>query len=149
MSTGKQTLDTKHHLNAWLQSSQPEVAKGGLVNPGDVEKKIWFKSQPLKREFCHRLTHLQLITDSRDQGWADYRTAGSWSWFEVTILPSADATEPRKAMDGTDLVFHSHSNRLGCEITTRSHGVIFDRRSKLLANLEVRVHFPSLTLNYR
>lgn len=144
MSTGRQTPDLKHHPDAWLQSSQSEIANGGQKKVDDVEKKIWFKSQPLTREFCHRLTHLQLTTDSHDQGYANHRTAGSWSWFEVAILPSPDATEPRKAMDGEELVFHSHSNRLGCKTATRSHGVVFDRRSKLLANLEVRVPLSSL-----
>uniref|UniRef100_A0A0W0FFI5 PNPLA domain-containing protein n=1 Tax=Moniliophthora roreri TaxID=221103 RepID=A0A0W0FFI5_MONRR len=121
--------------NAWLKSEascEPVIARDD-----QVQSKIWFKSKPVDRNFCYRVTQLQLCTDSRDQGYADDRSAGSWTWFELVILPSEAATEPKKSKEGKELSWRSHNNQLGNHNATRHFGVVFDRRSELLANFEV------------
>lgn len=122
--------------NAWLQSKA--ACEPVRANDDQVATKIWFKSPPIDRNFCFRVTQLQLSTDSKDQGFVFDKKAGSWTWFELVILPDESSLEPKKSKDGKELVWRSHSNRLGNDtVTTRHFGAVFDRRSELLANLEV------------
>jgi hypothetical protein len=122
--------------NAWLQSDAPCVPVA--ASDDQVTSRIWFKSQPVDRKFCFRVTQLQLATDSKDQGYVLDKKAGSWTWFELVILQDETSNEPKRSKDGKELVWRSHSNRLGNDtVTTRHFGAVFDRRSDLLANLEV------------
>ncbi|KAF5368755.1 hypothetical protein D9757_010417 [Collybiopsis confluens] len=120
--------------SAWLCSSAP--CEPITAVDGRIKSSIWFKSKPVSREFCYRVTQLQLCTDSRNQGWVDNRDQGNWTWFEIIILPDEDATEPKRSKHGREMVWRSHHNQLG-KRTARHYGAIFDRRSELLANFEV------------
>ena len=123
--------------DAWLQSEAP--CEPVEAHSDKVESKIWFKSKPVKRDFCYRVTQLQLCTDSCDQGNADDKRAGSWTWFELVILADENSDEPKKSKEGKELVWRSHRNRLANDKSpTRHFGAVFDRRSELLANFEVR-----------
>ncbi|KAG7094147.1 hypothetical protein E1B28_007759 [Marasmius oreades] len=121
--------------HAWLKSEKECLVKGV---DDSAASQIWFKSKPLERNFCYRVTQLQLCTDSQDQGWVDKRASGNWTWFELVILPGENATQPRVNKEGKELAWRSHNNKLGdLAGFTRHFGVVFDRRSQLLANLEV------------
>ncbi|KIK65149.1 hypothetical protein GYMLUDRAFT_258629 [Collybiopsis luxurians FD-317 M1] len=120
--------------NAWLRSSAPCQPVQAVDD--NIKSSIWFKSKPVSREFCYRVTQLQLSTDSRAQVQQDGHGAGNWTWFEIAILPNEDATEPKKDKHGKEMAWRSHNNQLGNR-ATRHYGVIFDRRSELLANFEV------------
>ncbi|KXN83116.1 Calcium-independent phospholipase A2-gamma [Leucoagaricus sp. SymC.cos] len=104
--------------------------------------RIWFKSKPIDRNFCYRVVQLQLLTDSCDQGYtqADTLNPGSWSWFEVVILPDENSDIPRNK-DGKELVWRSHGNRSDSQDVARSpsrfFGKVFDRREEILDSLEV------------
>jgi hypothetical protein len=119
---------------SWIKSDSPRNVCG---TDDRIESKIWFKSKPVDRNFCYRVAQLQLCTESMDQGWVSDGTHGSWSWFEIVILPDEEATEPRTSEDGKKLVWRSHNNRLATQKTTTHFGVIFDRRSQLLSHLQV------------
>ena len=122
--------------DAWLHSTQPCDPVAAYSD--QVETKIWFKSKPVDRDFCYRVTQLQLCTDSNDQGYANDKRGGSWTWFELVILADEKSTEPKKSKEGDELVWRSHSNRLANDSSpTRHFGAVFDRRSDLLANFEV------------
>jgi hypothetical protein len=124
----------------WIKSDSPCTVYG---NDDRIESKIWFKSKPIDRSFCYRVTQLQLCTDSKDQGWVSDGTQGSWSWFEIVILPDKQATKPRTSEDGKELVWRSHHNRLATQKTTAHFGMVFDRRSELLTYLQVCFHFDA------
>ncbi|KAK7434582.1 hypothetical protein VKT23_020118 [Stygiomarasmius scandens] len=123
------TLDEK-----WLVSTDSCEIRG---TSEDVASEIWFKSKPVTDSFCYRVTQLQLCTDSRDQGFADDKSKGNWTWFEIVILPDEQATEPRRNKDGKELAWISHNNQLANQDSTMHFGAIFDRRCELLVNLEV------------
>ncbi|KDQ16907.1 hypothetical protein BOTBODRAFT_30286 [Botryobasidium botryosum FD-172 SS1] len=110
-----------------------------LVSEGnDYSYKLWFKSQPVDRNFCYRVAQLQLVTDSHDQGWISKESVylGSWSWFEIVILADANATEPR-FKGKRELKWRSHNNRIGVKEKSRHFGIVFDRRGDLLDDLEI------------
>lgn len=120
---------------AWIKSESECYV--GADGP-DITSEYWFKSKPIDRDFCFRVTQLQLCTSSRDQGNADDKNAGSWTWFELVILADEDATEPKLSKEGKPLVWRSHSNRLANDTNPTLHfGAVFDRRSELLTALEV------------
>ena len=125
---------------AWLTS---DTAGPCRVEGRDssVSSQIWFKSKPVDKAFCYRVTQLQLCTDSHDQGTLaaslDSNVGGSWTWFEVVILPDEHSTTPRKSKYGKELAWRSHNNRLGNTGPTRHFGAVFDRRSELMQNFEV------------
>lgn len=131
---------------AWLRSET--ACEPVAAYDGNTATKIWFK-KVVDHAFCHHVTQIQLATDSHDQGVVDFKDQGSWTWFELVILADETSTEPKRSMDGKELVWSSHSNRLSNQTSpTRHFGAIFDRRSDLLVNLEVyiRCGFQSVVL---
>ena len=64
-------------------------------------------------------------------------TNGRHSWFEICILARDDAEEP-KMRDERVLSWRSHGDRSGSRDFHTRFGVIFDRKSQLLDELEVR-----------
>ncbi|KAF7976548.1 hypothetical protein HWV62_6199 [Athelia sp. TMB] len=117
-------------------STTPEQPHVVSAEDEKYTKEIWFKTEPVTREFCLRAAQIQLWTRSRDQGAVDEPEKGSWSFFEVVILENSEATEPRNK-DGKDLVWHSHNNRLAVAQPSKVFGAVFDRRRDLLDDLEV------------
>ncbi|KAH6893795.1 acyl transferase/acyl hydrolase/lysophospholipase [Coprinopsis sp. MPI-PUGE-AT-0042] len=131
--------------SVWLESDAPCVPVRAIDD--QVASRIWFKSQPVDRDFCFRVTQLQLSTDSSDQGDVGDMQAGSWTWFELVILRGDSTSDEPKYKDGKELAWRSHSNRLAdptfttqrdgdSPSITRHFGAIFNCRSELLANLE-------------
>ncbi|KAK0567692.1 hypothetical protein OC861_002546 [Tilletia horrida] len=120
---------------AWLKTSKA-VQAAGTSDGEHVDRVDWFRSEPLTPVFVNRLAQLQLCTNSRDQGWASQRDHGSWSWFEVALLDGTTFT-PRKFPEGREMVWISHFNQLAEEKSTLHYGRTFDRRSELLANMDV------------
>lgn len=106
------------------------------ADSNELRRKIWFKTEPVTREFCYRVAQIQLCTNSRDQGWASSDQDASWSYFDVAILENSEATTP-KIKDGNELAWHSHHNRLAVAESSTYFGTVFDRRSGLLNDLEV------------
>lgn len=103
-----------------------------------IGRSLWFKTDPLDRAFCHSIAQLQLITDSRDQGNEDDECAGVGSWFEISILSTAQDTTPR-VKNNAELVWTSHRNNAAMKERSQHFGVVFDRRHDLLNELEVGV----------
>jgi hypothetical protein len=68
--------------------------------------------------------------------WADL-SQGAWSWFEIAILPDENSHEPKRTKDDQEMAWKSHSNQLAHEDRTMHYGYMFDRRSELLAHIEV------------
>ena len=131
-------MATSDDPNAWLTSDDVGPCRvEGLDDT--VSSTIWFKSKPVDREFCYRVTQLQLCTDSNDQGalTKEDGVQGSWTWFEIAIMPDEGATQPRKSKYGKELAWRSHNNKLGSAGATRHFGAVFDRRSELMTNFEV------------
>jgi hypothetical protein len=62
---------------------------------------------------------------------------GSWTWFEVVILPNSESEEPKRTKDGREMAWRSHANQTAHGDKTLHYGLMFDRRSELLASLEV------------
>ncbi|KAG5650804.1 hypothetical protein H0H81_011001, partial [Sphagnurus paluster] len=83
-----------------------------------------------------KLVEIQLETNSRDQGWADDREAGSWSWFEIIVLDSPEKSVP-KIQDGLSLVWLSHYNSVGDKEYASRIGRSFGRKDDIFRGLEV------------
>ncbi len=49
---------------------------------------MWFCSRNLSQDDLQNIAELQLVTWSCDQGWADDRSKGSWTWFDLGFFPS-------------------------------------------------------------
>ncbi|KAG5654010.1 hypothetical protein H0H81_008319 [Sphagnurus paluster] len=63
-------------------------------------------------------------------------SAGSWSWFEVIVLDSPEASEP-KVKDGLSLVWLSHYNKLCHKEYTHRIGQVFGSDHDIFRGLEV------------
>ncbi|EMD39819.1 hypothetical protein CERSUDRAFT_150518 [Gelatoporia subvermispora B] len=121
------------HIRTWSSSEACRVE--GCEDDGCVSSQIWFRTEPLDNTFIYRAAQLQLYTDSHDQGFVDDKDSGAWSWFELVILPDEKTDEP-VICDGKELVWRSHSNRLGSKDNSRHFGIVFDRRQEILDALE-------------
>ena len=78
------------------------------------------------------------MTDSHDQGWVEFADQPSWSWFDVVVLESPNATEP-KVKNGLSLAWTSHTNKLGdLDYQLRQSDKLFEQDHPLLQSLEVR-----------
>lgn len=83
------------------------------------------------------IEEVQLYTNSHDQGAFDFPEAGSFSWFDLMILESADATTP-KVVNGRTLVWSSHHNSLDAKgVDWLYRGKIFDKSHEMLQSIEV------------
>lgn len=119
---------------AWLKCEEPIELH---AESDEVKSQIWFKSEPLDRNFVNRVAHIQLCTDSHDQGPVkDLRHDGE-SYFEIVILPHDGATEPKVGKFDTKMKWKSHGNQRRQGEETRHYGLTFDRRHKLLRSLSV------------
>ncbi|KAJ7668205.1 acyl transferase/acyl hydrolase/lysophospholipase [Mycena rosella] len=101
----------------------------------ELSSRIWFSTPALDELVVSKIEEVQLFTESHHQGYVEFREAGSWSWFNIVILESSDATTP-KVMDGRSLVWASHTNKIGDEYS-RHNGKIFTRDHELLEWLEL------------
>lgn len=103
-----------------------------------ADSKIWFKSIPITAELKDNITRLQLSTRSHDQGWVSDTKDGSWSWFEIAIMENEHSTKIKLNLDGYEMTWRSHSNRIGKGEYSQYFGFVFDQSSSLLQSLEVR-----------
>ncbi|PWN39418.1 FabD/lysophospholipase-like protein [Ceraceosorus guamensis] len=125
---------------AWISTEKCKVDPLVVqVTEQDSVSQTWFTSQPLSRKFVSRVAEIQLCTDSHDQGAAALAGAGSQTWFDIAILPSADSTEIKRSKSGREMVWTSHFNQISPDhslnVPVRHFGTVFDRRADLLACL--------------
>ncbi|KAJ7469448.1 acyl transferase/acyl hydrolase/lysophospholipase [Mycena latifolia] len=97
--------------------------------------RVWFTTPVLEKHLIPRIEDVQLKTHGHDQGACDDPSAGSWSWYDLAILESTKATEPR-VKDGRALVWRSHNNEIAHREPTTRTGIRFDRNHELLSLLE-------------
>ncbi|KAG5643272.1 hypothetical protein DXG03_001239 [Asterophora parasitica] len=100
-----------------------------------VASEIWFRTPALEQTLLDKVEQIQLETKSRDQGFVDFPDAGSWSWFEIVVLESPEASEP-KVKDGLALVWLSHENKLGEEDYETQLGPVLDENHDIFSGLE-------------
>lgn len=83
------------------------------------------------------ITGIQLITNARQASATDVATPSTSSWFDIVILDSAGALEPKKTKDGRSLVW------LGQEISPDANeyqvqaGNVLTRQHELFGALDV------------
>ncbi|GLB44861.1 putative patatin-like phospholipase [Lyophyllum shimeji] len=77
-----------------------------------VASEIWLRTPALDKSLIDKIVQIQLETKSRDQGWVSVPEAGSWSWFDIIVLDSPEASDI-KVKDGLALAWLSHDNALG------------------------------------
>jgi len=66
----------------------------GIHSAGPVVKSKCAESAPLSSRDVRRLCGLQIATLSHHQGWVSVPDAGSWSWFELSVIhPDDEDTE--------------------------------------------------------
>lgn len=109
-----------------------QIALSGKVAP--TLSQIWFKTKPLDLTACRRISHVQLFTQlilpvqplSPPQ-------------FRLAILAGRNHHSPRMK-HGKPLIWRSHSlwydQEPGFRYTSQ-YGVVFERKSELIASLEV------------
>ncbi|KAH6896058.1 hypothetical protein B0T10DRAFT_397392 [Thelonectria olida] len=72
-----------------------------------VFSRNWITSkQPLRGDLIERITGIQFIASSHDQGVANDPSAGNWTWFEIGIIKGKTSKKKGKA-----LTWMSHVNR--------------------------------------
>jgi hypothetical protein len=105
----------------------PDLAKSGwplpLVNGQEIDfwtetgdqcnivardanpiRQDWFSTAPLSAHNLVNTQSIQLFTLSRDQGWVSNPHDGSWSWFDIILLPS------ERERDAEEHSWLSHNN---------------------------------------
>ncbi|EJD51136.1 hypothetical protein AURDEDRAFT_111797 [Auricularia subglabra TFB-10046 SS5] len=97
----------------------------------------WFASAPLSSTTLRRLATVRLYTSSHDQGWADSRDQGSWTWFEICVAsPGPNNTFViAKRADDTELRWMSHKNEVATPTARRLRGELFDQSHELWLHL--------------
>jgi len=84
-------------------------------------RKYWFSSAPLSARDLANMHSVQLLTRSRDQGWVNNPNAGSWSWFDIVLIPKwGDRSEAREHS------WLSHNNGPPASTMRRRAGTVFE-----------------------
>ncbi|KDQ16906.1 hypothetical protein BOTBODRAFT_219380 [Botryobasidium botryosum FD-172 SS1] len=107
-----------------------------IANDDAMASRIWFTTPVLDEYVIQRIEELQLYTYSYGVGVNVDPKKDFWSWFDVMILDSPEATSP-KIVDGLSLVWSSHQNKPEDEDNTNYQGYVFGRDDPLLRFLEV------------
>ncbi|KAL0958133.1 hypothetical protein HGRIS_000301 [Hohenbuehelia grisea] len=116
-------------------SSSTAACEPVTAESNELTSRIWFTTPALDADLLKRINKIQLQTFSHDQGYASFPEAGSWSWFDIAVLETPDATTP-KVKDGLTLLWLSHTNSLGVGHDTRQIGDVFDRSHDIFRALE-------------
>jgi hypothetical protein len=94
--------------------------------------------QALDKDLIDKVVQIQLQTKShyqRPPTYADSGSLSSWSWFDLIVLESPEATQAR-VKDGLALIWFSHENKLGQEIDTEQRGPCLSKQD-IFNSLEV------------
>ena len=89
-------------------------------------RKDWFSTSLLSAHDLANTHSIQLLTLSCDQGWVSDPNAGSWSWFDVILIPGE-----RERLDGEDHSWFSHNNSPPASTIQRRAGSIFGPSHKI------------------
>lgn len=130
-----QAQDSQLASRIWFTSPVSSLPRDQYV---DIPSADDFSSQVFDEYDVKNIEEVQLFTKSHDQGFVELRDAGSWSWFDIMVLESPDATTP-KVVNGRSLVWRSHDNYLGDSKSTRRKGEPFTKNHEMLQSLEVRL----------
>ncbi|KAH7334123.1 hypothetical protein B0J17DRAFT_578012, partial [Rhizoctonia solani] len=95
----------------------------------------WFSTPALDKNTLSKLAAIQLFTESKDQGWITNPWSASYRWFDLVVLSSPNDTKP-KIVDGLELAWRSHSNRVGVDEFEVLDGFVFDSTHDLFGLLE-------------
>lgn len=87
------------------------------ASSGDVQTKRWFTTPPLTDVDLAHIAAFQLVTSSKDQGWAGDLNTASYSWFDVGI-GRPDAPPPELRWN------RSHHNQLRSRHFQHHEGVV-------------------------
>ncbi|KAG8885679.1 hypothetical protein FRB97_000122 [Tulasnella sp. 331] len=105
--------NASHEAGSWIRQNNGrwsvEDQSGCHVAASNdhVASRIWFKTPGLNFCAASQLSHLQLTTIGRNQGWVADQSGDIWSWMEVIILDSPASSKPR-VVNGRSLAFVSH-----------------------------------------
>ncbi|KZV71219.1 hypothetical protein PENSPDRAFT_751928 [Peniophora sp. CONT] len=87
------------------------------ASTGDIQTKRWFATPPLTDFDTAHIAAFQLVTYSKDQGWAGDPNTASYSWFDIGIgQPNAPLAELRWT--------RSHHNKLRSSKMCHHEGAI-------------------------
>ncbi|KAF8068911.1 hypothetical protein FPV67DRAFT_1096496 [Lyophyllum atratum] len=108
-----------------------------IADSDEIASKIWFRSPAIDQNLIEKLVEIQLETKSRDQGLTSFANVSSWSWFDIIILDSPEASEP-KVKDGLALVWFSHNNEVAQPDYTKKVGpALLDGKHSIFNGLDV------------
>ncbi|KAI0035315.1 hypothetical protein K488DRAFT_43586, partial [Vararia minispora EC-137] len=91
--------------------------------------RVWFRSPALTAADVSRMAAMQLVTMSRDQGWATHAEEGPMSWFDFGVF-TADTQEQEMGTErAKDRWQRSHYNRMAYGKTNFVKGdvIYFDK----------------------
>ncbi|KAJ3512169.1 hypothetical protein NLJ89_g3673 [Agrocybe chaxingu] len=121
-------------------SSKSQAASTGACfvtsSSASIVSKIWFTTEKLEEDVLEKLASLQLITNSRDQGYIIDEDCNGRTWFELAILASPADTQPKIVSGGRALTWTSHHNRKEHSETSRLLGRKFTRDHEIFSWLE-------------
>lgn len=86
----------------------------------DPVRKDWFSVVPFSAQDLTVIHSMQLFTRSRDQGWVNDPNAGSWSWFDIALIPNERGKSDRK-----EYSWQSHNNSPPASRMLRRFGANF------------------------
>ncbi|EJD38026.1 Zip-domain-containing protein [Auricularia subglabra TFB-10046 SS5] len=103
----------------------------------EIAYENWFASRPFTAANLENITGVTLQTMSRDQGWADDVTQGSWTWFDICIARPTrnNSFIVDKSPSGEELSWRSHTNRIATRQSQLLTGQYFGPEHELWRHL--------------
>ncbi|KAG8773088.1 hypothetical protein FRC12_002723 [Ceratobasidium sp. 428] len=121
---------TKWHLKIFSCTTPIHIYAPDLKS----ESRIWFTTPPLTQAHISNIMNIQLITTSKDQGWADEMHRESCSWFDLVIIDNPNAKRSRMQAE-VPLEWASHSNEVAHGEYVKYQGKIFTATDDICAYL--------------
>ncbi|KIJ40903.1 hypothetical protein M422DRAFT_60526 [Sphaerobolus stellatus SS14] len=131
----------------------PEAIKDGMYTltlttdcyvksaDSNLVSKIWFTTPILDEYTISHIQDIRLFTFAHRQAHASLDSKGTWSWFDLCILESSEATTPKMNQGVRSLVWLSHEispDATGPGYDINQEGIHFTGQHELISLLKSR-----------
>ncbi|KAH6855604.1 hypothetical protein B0I37DRAFT_58782 [Chaetomium sp. MPI-CAGE-AT-0009] len=131
------SLGNLEPTNDRLLCGQYKVASGSSeksveASEGKIVHLDWFHCEPLSDGLVERISSIQLVTESHDQGRASDPSSGNWTWFEVCVRGVTRTSEEKVY----ERFWMSHENAFLTRENAWREGRVFGPGHRLLEFLK-------------
>lgn len=92
-SSSNLNTNNNRNMNGQRSTTHPQHNFVLRSTFGSTARKTFFLTPSFSKSEIERMARIQVCTVSKDQGWVSNSRDGSWSWWEVGVVPAEDKSD--------------------------------------------------------